>query len=262
MSKTLPRPRCQLQLEALENRVVPTADMVLQWNETLRETVRSEYEIAFDAHAKIFEPTQAMQLGNALAPYDPLFFEEPIRPENIEAWGDLRRGLKCTLATGESLYSRFEFLRPDRFRFVYAKPFEQTIVADGQRLWLHDVDLNQVTVRAQKDALGSTPAALIASGGDLSSLRSAFDFKALPDKDGLEWVEAVPKARDGQLQRVRVGLRAKQLAVLDIEDGLGQRSELTFKGWQANPGLATGDFRFATASRFALPTPCSALIEP
>ena len=139
---------------------------------------------------------------------------------------------------------RFEFLRPDRFRFVYAKPFEQTIVADGQRLWLHDVDLNQVTVRAQKDALGSTPAALIASGGDLSSLRSAFDFKSLPDKDGLQWVEAVPKARDGQLQRVRVGLRDKQLAVLDIEDGLGQRSELTFKGWQANPGLATGDFRF------------------
>ena len=77
----------------------------------LRETVRSEYEIAFDAHAKIFEPAQAIQLGNALAPYDPLFFEEPIRPENFEAWGELRRGLQCTLATGESLYSRFEFLR-------------------------------------------------------------------------------------------------------------------------------------------------------
>jgi galactonate dehydratase len=77
----------------------------------LRETVRSDYEIAFDAHAKIFEPRQAMQLGNALAPYDPLFFEEPIRPENIEAWGELNRGLTCTLATGESLYSRFEFLR-------------------------------------------------------------------------------------------------------------------------------------------------------
>ena len=77
----------------------------------LRETVRSDYEIAFDAHAKIFEPTQAMQLGNALAPYDPLFFEEPIRPENFEAWGELKRGLNCTLATGESLYSRFEFLR-------------------------------------------------------------------------------------------------------------------------------------------------------
>lgn len=78
---------------------------------TLRETVKPEYEIAFDAHAKIFETSQAIQLGNALAPYDPMFFEEPIRPENFEAWGELKRGLSCTLATGESLFSRFEFLR-------------------------------------------------------------------------------------------------------------------------------------------------------
>ncbi len=77
----------------------------------LRETVRADYDIAFDAHAKIFEPAQAAQLGNALAPYDPLFFEEPIRPENFEAWGELKRALACPLATGESLYSRFEFLR-------------------------------------------------------------------------------------------------------------------------------------------------------
>ena len=68
----------------------------------LRETVRPDYEIAFDAHAKIFEPIQAAQLGNALAPFDPLFFEEPIRPENFEAWGELKRVLTCPLATGES----------------------------------------------------------------------------------------------------------------------------------------------------------------
>ncbi|WP_018856329.1 galactarate dehydratase [Rhizobium sp. 42MFCr.1] len=78
---------------------------------SLRETVRDEYEIAFDAHAKIFEPVAARQLGNALAPYDPLFYEEPLRPENIEAWGDLKQGLNCVLATGESLYNRNEFLR-------------------------------------------------------------------------------------------------------------------------------------------------------
>ncbi|MDF0699647.1 galactarate dehydratase [Rhizobium sp. MC63] len=78
---------------------------------SLREAVNDEYEIAFDAHAKIFEPIAARQLGNALAPYDPLFFEEPLRPENIEAWGDLKQGLNCTLATGESLYNRNEFLR-------------------------------------------------------------------------------------------------------------------------------------------------------
>jgi galactonate dehydratase len=77
----------------------------------LRETVRADYEIAFDAHAKIFEPIQAVQLGNALAPYDPLFFEEPIRPENIDAWGALKARLDCPLATGECLYNRFEFLR-------------------------------------------------------------------------------------------------------------------------------------------------------
>jgi galactonate dehydratase len=78
---------------------------------SLRETVRNDYDIAFDAHARIFEPVQAVQLGNALAPYDPLFLEEPIRPENVEAWGALKQGLHCPLATGESLYNRFEFLR-------------------------------------------------------------------------------------------------------------------------------------------------------
>ncbi|WP_047459044.1 galactarate dehydratase [Rhizobium rhizogenes] len=78
---------------------------------SLRETVRDDYEIAFDAHAQIFEPVAARQLGNALAPYDPLFYEEPLRPENIDMWGDLKQGLNCVLATGESLYNRNEFLR-------------------------------------------------------------------------------------------------------------------------------------------------------
>lgn len=139
---------------------------------------------------------------------------------------------------------RFEFLRPDRFRFEYARPFPQTIVADGQTLWLHDIDLNQVTARNQKAALGSTPAALVAAGGNLQSLTAVFDLKAAPDAEGLQWVEARPKATDGQLRLVRVGLRGKQLAVLDIEDGLGQRSVITFADWQSGPGLTAGDFRF------------------
>ncbi len=81
------------------------------WFGKLRGTVRTEYELAFDAHAKIFEVAQAAQLGNALAAYDPLFYEEPLRPENFDAWGELKQRVTCTLATGESLYSRFEFLR-------------------------------------------------------------------------------------------------------------------------------------------------------
>ncbi len=79
--------------------------------EGLREACPQHFEFAFDAHAKIFEPWQAVQLGNALAANDPMFFEEPLRPENVEAWGPFKAQLKCPLATGESLYSRFEFLR-------------------------------------------------------------------------------------------------------------------------------------------------------
>jgi len=77
----------------------------------LRERADRAFEIAFDAHAKIFEPKLAAQLGNALAPYHPMFFEEPLRPENIDKWGELNRNLDCVLATGESLYNRYEFLR-------------------------------------------------------------------------------------------------------------------------------------------------------
>ena len=76
----------------------------------LREVTPAHFEFAFDAHAKIFEPWQAVALGNALAPFDPLFFEEPIRPEHIPAWAEIKSQLRCPLATGELLYSRYEFL--------------------------------------------------------------------------------------------------------------------------------------------------------
>lgn len=76
----------------------------------LREHCPPDYEFACDGHAQIFEPQQAIQLGNALAPLDPMFFEEPIRMEHMPAWGALRAALNCPLATGESLYNRYEFL--------------------------------------------------------------------------------------------------------------------------------------------------------
>ncbi len=81
------------------------------WVAKLKDICPDDLEFAFDAHAKLFEPWQAVDLGNALAPFYPLFYEEPMRPENIEAWGDLKARLRVPLATGESLYSRFEFNR-------------------------------------------------------------------------------------------------------------------------------------------------------
>ena len=142
----------------------------------------------------------------------------------------------------------FEFQRPNRFRFVYQKPFAQTIVADGQTLWLHDVDLNQVTARPQSQVLGSTPAALIAAAPDLRALQADFALQAAPDKDGLQWVNATPKSKDGQLQSVRIGFKpadkGDELAVLEILDSFGQRSVLRFSGFQVNPSLPADSFQF------------------
>jgi outer membrane lipoprotein carrier protein len=138
----------------------------------------------------------------------------------------------------------FEFSRPNRFKFIYKKPFEQTIVADGQTLWLWDVDLNQVTARKQSSALGSTPAALIAAAPDLKALQADFMLADAPDKDDLQWVQGTPKAKDSQLQQVRVGFKQDQLAVLEILDSFGQRSVLTFVGFQPNAALDPGAFQF------------------
>ncbi|MDR6214536.1 outer membrane lipoprotein chaperone LolA [Paracidovorax wautersii] len=138
----------------------------------------------------------------------------------------------------------FEFQRPGRFKFVYKKPFEQTIVADGKTLWLYDVDLNQVTQRAQDKALGSTPAALLASAPDLQALRADFTLESAPEQDGLQWVLATPKAKEGQLKSVRVGFQGDNLAALDILDSFGQRSQLRFANMQVNPALPTSTFQF------------------
>ena len=149
-----------------------------------------------------------------------------------------------TVARSKTSSGRFEFLRPNRFRFEYTRPFEQTIVADGQTLWLYDADLNQVTARRQQEVLGSTPAALIAAGTDMKALSEVFELKAAPAQGGMEWAEARPRARDGQLLSVRVGFKAGQLAVLEIADSLGQRSVLTFSQWQGNAPLKPEQFRF------------------
>ncbi len=138
----------------------------------------------------------------------------------------------------------FEFSRPNRFRFDYVKPFAQTIVADGQTLWLFDADLNQATARSQAAALGSTPAALIASAADLKALQADFALTPAPDKDGLEWVVATPKAKDGALQSVRVGMKGSELAVLEILDSFGQRSVMTFSAMQLNGAIEAAVFQF------------------
>ena len=138
----------------------------------------------------------------------------------------------------------FEFQRPAHFRFDYKKPFEQTLVADGQTLWLYDPDLNQVTSRSQAQTLNNTPVALVASAADLKALQADFVLSNAPDHDDLVWVSAVPKARDGTLKAVNIGFRGDQLVLLDVQDNLGQRSVLRFGAFQLNPNFGPAEFQF------------------
>lgn len=143
---------------------------------------------------------------------------------------------------------QFEFQRPDRFRFAYAKPFEQLIVSDGRKVWVYDADLNQASSRALAQAIGATPAALLA--GD--SFERDFALIADASQDGLEWVRATPRAKDAALDHVRIGFRGAELAAVEIVDGFGQRSALRFEGFVPNASLPASRFRFVPPAGAAI----------
>ena len=134
----------------------------------------------------------------------------------------------------------FEFARPNRFRFAYSKPFEQLIVADGAKVWIYDADLNQASSRKLAQALGNTPAALLAGG----NLEQDFVLSAQPAQGGLDWALATPKAADGSFKSMRVGFKGKDLAAVEILDSFGQRSLLQFGSFAANASIAPDQFRF------------------
>ena len=144
-------------------------------------------------------------------------------------------GAKKKSSTGS-----FEFSRPNRFRFDYTKPYAQQIVSDGDKVWLHDVDLNQVTVRSAAAAIGATPAALLAG----SAIDKDFELKSLPDEGGLQWAQALPRGTEGSFKSLKIGFRAGTLAAVEIVDAFGQRSRLDFGTFEANPALAAERFRF------------------
>lgn len=134
----------------------------------------------------------------------------------------------------------FEFQRPNQFRFAYTRPAEQLIVADGQKVWLYDPDLNQASSRRMSEALSATPAALLAG----ANLSKDFDLRALPAAQGLDWVQVQPKRPDGQIQSMRVAFKGRELAAIEVVDGFGQRSLMEFKGLSLNLPLSADRFRF------------------
>ncbi len=139
----------------------------------------------------------------------------------------------------------FQFQRPGKFRWVYDKPYEQWIVGDGERLWIYDRDLNQVTVRKLDGALGQSPAAILAGNDDLER---NFEVKEAGLRDGLQWLVAVPKSKDTTFEAVRIGFRieggAAVLAAMELQDSFGQTSVLLFGKMERNPAMPADVFRF------------------
>ena len=135
----------------------------------------------------------------------------------------------------------FSFLRPGRFRWIYAQPYPQLIVGDGARVWIYDEDLNQVTVRAMARALGSTPAALLAGAADVER---AFELADAGSRDGLEWLEAKPREREAGFERIRLGMGTLGVQAMELTDQFGQTTVLRFSNIARNPPLDPAVFRF------------------
>jgi len=129
------------------------------------------------------------------------------------------------LKTLQQVTGTMQFARPGRFRWEYDRPYEQVIVGDGSRVWLYDKDLNQVTVRRVDRALGSSPAALLAGSNEIEK---DYVLKAQGSRDGLDWLEAVPRTRDTAFERINLGFGKSGLEMMELRDQFGQITVIKF----------------------------------
>jgi outer membrane lipoprotein carrier protein len=135
-----------------------------------------------------------------------------------------------------------QFQRPGKFRWTYQKPYEQLIVGDGEKFWLYDVDLNQVTVKKLDAALGSSPAALLSGSNEIES---GFTLAEDGSRDHLEWLQAIPKAQDSGFEKLRMAFDAQSgLAIMELYDTFGNKTVLKFSSMQRNPRIAERQFHF------------------
>lgn len=135
----------------------------------------------------------------------------------------------------------FLFARPGKFIWTYVKPYDQVLQADGEKLYIFDKDLNQVTVKQLGNALGSSPAAILFGSNDLEK---NFTLSEAGARDGMEWLKAVPKAKDTSFEQISIGLRDGLPQAMELKDTFGQTSLLTFSKFEKNPALTATSFKF------------------
>ena len=147
-----------------------------------------------------------------------------------------RDGRPSASAAGEFLLER-----PGKFRWTVTRPYKQLIVGDGERLWVYDSELSQVTVKKLEGSLGSSPAALLAGSNEIETF---YNLDAKGTKGGLDWLEAFPKTDDTMFSKVRMGFKGNSLEVMELYDHLGQVTEIRFNRIERNPKLPADSFSF------------------
>ncbi|MBI3561465.1 MAG: outer membrane lipoprotein chaperone LolA [Gammaproteobacteria bacterium] len=130
---------------------------------------------------------------------------------------------------------------PNKFRLEYDKPYKQIYVADGKRLWSYDADLEQVTVKLQKDLLANLPALVLSNPADLDRV---YNVNQEAKVDNLEWFRLTPKGKDSSFESVRLGFGEGKLAVFEMRDSFGQVTRLTFTSMSYNPSVSARQFQF------------------
>ena len=135
----------------------------------------------------------------------------------------------------------FALFRPGRFRWNYREPYEQIIVADGERVWVYDVDLEQVTVRPQDEALSQTPAMLLSGTAQVDQ---RFVVEDLGEREGLQWVELRPREQESNFERVRLGFRGVVLTRMEMVDAFEQLTTFRFEEVQVNIEIDDDVFQF------------------
>ncbi|NBO10441.1 MAG: outer membrane lipoprotein carrier protein LolA [Methylophilaceae bacterium] len=147
-----------------------------------------------------------------------------------------KQGQKTQDVTGT-----MQLQKPNKFRWDYHKPYVQQIVGDGEKIWIFDPELNQVTVRSFSKAASSSPAALLAGGKDIER---SFTIKDTSRKGDLEWVMAVPKVRETGFERLFLGFKGDALMEMELHDSFGNRTAIEFTDVQRNPKLPADTFKF------------------
>jgi outer membrane lipoprotein carrier protein len=135
----------------------------------------------------------------------------------------------------------FVFERPGKFIWTYRTPYEQVLQADGDKLYIYDKDLNQVTVKKLGNALGSSPAAILFGS---NQLEKNFSLKDEGSRDGLEWLQAVPKTKDTTFEKIDIGMKDGLPRAMELHDTFGQVSVLSFSNFEKNPPISDNLFHF------------------